>query len=458
MADSKHNELPVVYVVDDVPEIRQMMGLLVESVTPAKVYAFDNGAAALEHFLAEPGVDLVISDFDMPLMTGAELFQQLRKRSPVPFLLHSSDSVEDHPEFSAARDFFAIDKLADSADIVAKVQELLAKALARKTIPLEDYLPVPLTLFERLGEVNVPLYLKMPGGRYLKVAHAESAFRSGDGQRFQEKGQHELFVSRAEFMKFLDFMKQKLAEPMGLAKGKVPRADDGGVSIAAASLEFLREAQEQLGLSPEVRDLTIKNVALVVDVAASNPEIEPWMRVWKATGNQFADRCTLIAMLSTSIAKKLKWVNVNTADKLAYAAVLHDLSLSHEDLARQDELEEQVLKRSGLPKPGANDPLFTFFQHPRRAAEVLQQWPQCPVDSQQIVLQHHERPDGKGFPQGLQAQWISPLAAVFIISYDMARFVIAHQGRKPLSEWLTLRADFYSKGEFKRVITVLAQP
>ncbi|MEZ5840811.1 MAG: response regulator [Hyphomicrobiales bacterium] len=66
-----------VLVVDDDPLLREIV------VANLRRYAFDvsvaeNGREALD-FMAENAVDIVISDLDMPVMTGYELLSKLRK-------------------------------------------------------------------------------------------------------------------------------------------------------------------------------------------------------------------------------------------------------------------------------------------------------------------------------------------------------------------------------------------
>ena len=94
---------------------------------------------------------------------------------------------------------------------------------------------------------------------------------------------------------------------------------------------------------------------------------------------------------------------------IAYAALLHDIGkslLPKELLDRQDKLSE--------------DEKALINQHPRIGYKYLSSTYNLNSLSKLIVLQHHERPDGKGYPDGLKGDNILDLSNVVSIAdaYD----------------------------------------
>lgn len=59
-------------------------------------------------------------------------------------------------------------------------------------------------------------------------------------------------------------------------------------------------------------------------------------------------------------------------------------------------------------------------QHPRIGATILQRLPHLPPEILAIVLSHHERPDGKGYPKGLHVDQIPKWAGITAVAnaYD----------------------------------------
>lgn len=75
---SRSASAPVIAVVDDRATNRAVLGRLAASLSPrVQVRPFDNPVDALE-WMASADVDLIITDFKMPTMNGADFIRQLR--------------------------------------------------------------------------------------------------------------------------------------------------------------------------------------------------------------------------------------------------------------------------------------------------------------------------------------------------------------------------------------------
>lgn len=114
-----------VLVVDDSRAMRLILCRILRQtglVTGEPAEA-DNGAAALAH-LREHRVDLVLSDWNMPEMTGIELLQALRAEGiDVPFVFVTSESTTEMRERAAQ---------AGAVSLIAKpfTRELLEQELS----------------------------------------------------------------------------------------------------------------------------------------------------------------------------------------------------------------------------------------------------------------------------------------------------------------------------------------
>jgi CheY-like chemotaxis protein len=78
-----------ILVVDDDPMAGEMTGAILEDAGHQVVLA-ENGVEALERLT--PAIELVVSDLNMPMVSGIELFRELRGQGvTVPFVLLSGD-------------------------------------------------------------------------------------------------------------------------------------------------------------------------------------------------------------------------------------------------------------------------------------------------------------------------------------------------------------------------------
>ena len=83
-----------ILVVDDDSLAAEMTGAVLESAGHAVVIS-ENGIEAMEMLEADSGIALVVSDLNMPLCSGIELFETLRGQgNKVPFILLTGDDPQ----------------------------------------------------------------------------------------------------------------------------------------------------------------------------------------------------------------------------------------------------------------------------------------------------------------------------------------------------------------------------
>ena len=83
-----------VLIVDDMDAIRKITSDQLRHIGVSNVYQADNGLKAL-HILDNKRVDLIISDWNMPVMNGLELLEKIKKipaLAHIPFFMITSES------------------------------------------------------------------------------------------------------------------------------------------------------------------------------------------------------------------------------------------------------------------------------------------------------------------------------------------------------------------------------
>ncbi len=105
-----------------------------------------------------------------------------------------------------------------------------------------------------------------------------------------------------------------------------------------------------------------------------------------------------------ALARDLEWDN-ETRDALEFGAILHDIG--------KIAVREAVLCKTGRLNP---DEWEEMRQHPEVGARMIERIPYL-ARAVPVVLHHHERWDGTGYPNGLQGQAI-PLGARLLSVVD----------------------------------------
>lgn len=111
-----------------------------------------------------------------------------------------------------------------------------------------------------------------------------------------------------------------------------------------------------------------------------------------------------VARLSSSIANVLD-LPKNVRGKLKQAAVMHDIG--------KIGVDERILRKNGEL---TLEEFMEMRKHPEIGATIVQQVPFL-EDAVPVILYHHERFDGKGYPKGIKGEEI-PLTARIVMVAD----------------------------------------
>lgn len=93
-----------ILIVEDQPESRMILRDILGDLGVVEIYEADDGRSALHYMggAGAKGVDLILCDWNMPVMSGMEFFRALREQGNVtPFLMITGRS--DHHSIMEAR-------------------------------------------------------------------------------------------------------------------------------------------------------------------------------------------------------------------------------------------------------------------------------------------------------------------------------------------------------------------
>ncbi len=120
-----------ILVVDDDPVAGEMTLAVLESLGHAARWV-ENGMEALSALDSEPPFEMIISDMNMPLISGIDLFRELRDQgNAIPFILLTGDE----PEGPLAREPRLDGCLVKDFTLEESLPNMMAEVLARYTHP-----------------------------------------------------------------------------------------------------------------------------------------------------------------------------------------------------------------------------------------------------------------------------------------------------------------------------------
>lgn len=181
------------------------------------------------------------------------------------------------------------------------------------------------------------------------------------------------------------------------------------LDIRQKSHQYLEVILEDARLGKAVSVESVRTViAELLDTLLANPTASLWL-------THLRDRDELTAMHSVNVAvitmvfARAQGMDRESIETLGMGALLHDIGKSRLPaslLRKEEEFDDEDWR--------------LIRSHPEEGYRLLQQSGGVPDEVLTIVLQHHERLNGSGYPQGLAGHQIDPQALVVGMadSYD----------------------------------------
>ena len=213
-------------------------------------------------------------------------------------------------------------------------------------------------------------------------------------------------------------------------RSHAPEPHDSDPNAPVNMLRRARLTEQSVSEAVDCHDLLYRQAAVLIDSLKKSGRVDAeqarlglrkiagslesniaamvWLTRIKHADEQTAEHSVNVAILAMGLARSLEWSDEDV-ERAGLAGLLHDLGklrLDHEIVNKPGELTEQEMEH--------------VRTHSRVGYELLRDDDRIHPEVARAVLEHQERPDGKGYPDGKFAGAILPLAALVSVvnAYD----------------------------------------
>ena len=437
-----------VLIVDDEIAIQQIIAFMLESQFQATPVLASSGNQAIEILRTEKDIDLVISDYNMPDGSGSDVSKYLLESgSSIPFVLCSTY----HPETLTHFKLHPPNAYVQKPDLFPALDEVIANLDLHheKSASEVEYCHIRSDLVLRMGLLHFDLYIRLNPNKYVKAFRKDDVFENVDFERFEEKKINYFYLKSEDASRVLETIMKNMSRLTDA--GELTQAQ--AIELSTSSLEFISNFNRVFGLSPEVQELTHATVKLVVKTIQSNVKLSKlYSQFFVDQDNYLVSHSLVLSYFACGLASLMGWTSDITFYILTLSAFFHDLSLETDNLSRIQSIEDL----EAASPPFSKEEVLRFLNHPEQNAKLIDELSDSPAYVANIILQHHERPDGSGFPNKLTHDKIHPLTAIFIIAEEMVS-LNADQKTADLEKFIRDRKTFYSKDPFRKVIDAMSK-
>jgi len=183
---------------------------------------------------------------------------------------------------------------------------------------------------------------------------------------------------------------------------------------------------------------------IIIDLL-KNDKIMNLMIPLRVLGDNIFRHCVSVAFYSIAVGKEM-YFPINRLFILGTAALLHDVGMT--------EIPPNIVNKKGTLTEAEK---MIIQRHPRYGFEIVQNAGSFSAEIYSIILEHHERYDGTGYPNGLVNDKIHTMAKIIAVCdvYDALtndRPYRAKHTRSESVEYLLGSGNFYFNHEIVKAL------
>lgn len=205
-----------------------------------------------------------------------------------------------------------------------------------------------------------------------------------------------------------------------------------------------------LSVEEDTKLLMIRKKGFFLEQVSRTNRITEFMDLIQEKDDYTEDHCNRTGNIATKIATHLK-LSDKTIENILYIGKIHDVG--------KIDISTEVLNKPGKLTMEEFD---IIKEHPQRGHDIIMETV-GDANIAQIILQHHEKMDGSGYPRGLKADEISIEAKIILVADSFDAMTSDRPYRKAMSvnqaieELRTYAGKWYEKEIVEALVDVIGE-
>lgn len=432
-------------IVDGNFEHIDLLVTCIESRFNNEILVAGTGEEAIYVLENRHDIGAIICDYNTPKGTGGDIYKRYRELGcNIPFILLTEDSLEELKEFDDFTTDAFLHRYIQRPYKMNNLMETIDDILGGGTETQESkYKKIRSQTYLAVHKSNFQFFVKINDDKMIRITQ-EGEECSSEIKKLQDKGLTFIYLLNEDYVKFLKesygAMSSILIDENSNAAQKIDAQFDS-VDSFHDGLILLGVPERSLALAEESTKATLNNLKQVKGLGPVLAKI--------LSRKGYLQQISLLTnYVSVAIAQETTFGDKRVCEKLSFASMFMDISLEN---------DEQCAVVN------VNDPNFrvkfdfgsrTYISnHMTTACELLESYMDLPQDIKNIIMEHHERPNGMGFPRKLMASNVKPLSAIFILAHEFShRLIKSKTTKEPVKDIMEDLLLNYSSGAFKKAI------
>ncbi|OUR99984.1 hypothetical protein A9Q84_02830 [Halobacteriovorax marinus] len=389
-------------------------------------------------------IGVIIADYNMREGTGGDVYKRYRELGyNIPFVLLTAESIEDLSEFDGFIDSNTslhryLQKPYKMNDLVEMLEDLMGDGANQDD---SKYKKVRIQSYLTIHKTNFPLFVKINEDKIIQLSQLGDEDSDFQLKKLQDKGLLHIYLTNEDYKSFINESYSSMTDLLISEKTTVSDKIDAQFD----SVDSFHDGLVLLGMPEASLSLAQKSIDTTITNLRKTKGLTPVLTKILSRKGYVQQISLLTNYISVAIAKETEYADTKLYEKLSLAAIFMDMSLQEEEPCKVLDIKEQKYKDFDFGTRGK------ISAHSEKSCEILESYLEISQDVRNIILEHHERPDGSGFPRGITTSSIKFPSAIFILAHEFSHHLILSSiNRVPLKEVLLRLYLDYDTGNFKK--------
>ncbi|MBF0361681.1 MAG: hypothetical protein HQK49_11755 [Oligoflexia bacterium] len=310
-------------------------------------------------------------------------------------------------------------------------------------VETKDLSKVDINKFLKMNTVKCNVFIQLGSNKFIKLINANELYDLDLIKRYINKKIEYLFIPKNNFKSFMDEYSGNLS---AILNSTDVNNDDNKITIQTEVLTSARNRARVFGIDDDVVNQATATTNSVFSMVQKQDNLSSLLKKMMQKKNYISEHSMLISVIATYIATNMNWIGESTIQKLSMAAMLHDVLLKSDELAMIDNINTPVFE--GL----SNHDKKAVLDHPYKISLLVDEIQNFLPDVAEIILTHHETPEGDGFPKKMSALRTTQLSCLFIITEDFVNHIynLEKATAEEIEKIESYCKERYSKGNYRK--------
>lgn len=268
-----------------------------------------------------------------------------------------------------------------------------------------DFMPIKIRNLYLFDQIPFDCFIELTRTKFIKAIGKEVVYSQSAIQDLAKRNIKLLYLKKDEHLKFLESSIKKVLSNLGrdLPSQKMIESQISGALV-------LQQFVKEIGVNDQVIELADNIISTVHDNYMDKANLPELILNFPFVHRDLAERSIITIYLCEAMCKGLGWSSDLSRKKLGLASLVHDAHLEQEEMLRLSSFDHPDMELY------SEEEQAKYKEHPAKAAKVANFFSGY-SDTEFIIEQHHELPDGSGFPSRLNSSRITTVSCVFIIAH-----------------------------------------